>query len=452
MRRFFRFGFLAVLACGSTATATIAVTIGGENDTITRNPAVDTFIVEAVDRAGNRQSLMDAAAKWVSGETLDITDLSQTTVASIQLTGSDSNGNAIVWGAVPFAELGAFDGLTIPLFVQRKGDTARMPETIDAGTAPLLAATTRSVYAAGSDTNLLGYDMLFLGPLPACATPTTTKSFALVISPTANTDGEQAMAWRIGDDAASVYGIGECAGDYGGSNISLGDGGIAWSDFAGGRTVMDNSGTAYIVGPSRTSGALTGVIFKIVPDTEASTLVDAIISSISITPRRGAATAWSNGNGLFVYGGSSAGSDVGQVVSSDGGIRSIAAPTDAGADTREGLAAIAIDDNRMLVAGDDQTPIIVDLSCSQCALKTFGQSTGVKLTSPSLFPLPNGAFLLVGDDSTGTTRLFRLSDTDAGAQEKMLKTHRNRARAIQFETGQIVIIGGGSATPESYVD
>jgi len=209
---------------------------------------------------------------------------------------------------------------------------------------------------------------------------------------------------------------------------------------------------AYIVGPSRTT-APSGIIFKIAPDTEASTAVDAIVSTISVVPRRGAATAWSPGHGLFVYGGSSAAPNVvGEIINTTSGTTEIMNPTDAAADAREGLAAIAIDNDKMLVAGDGQQPIVIDLVCTSCSPRPWGVATNVALTSPSLFSLGANAFLLVGDDSTGTTRVFRLSDSDAGAQEKALKIPRNGARAIQFETGQIVIIGGGSATPESYVD
>lgn len=457
MRRSFRLGFLALFACSSSAATTIAVTLGEETDTITRAPAVTAFDIHAVDRAGNTQELADGS--WQSDATIQLADLSQSATASIQLTATQADGSTVVWGAVPFATLGALDGFTIPLFIQRKGDIARMPGTTEAGAAPFLATTSRAVYIAGDGTNIAGYDMLFLQAFDPCPVTAATKSFALVISPTANTDGEQAMAWRISDDGASVFGLAQCTGDYG-KNVHPEDGGAAFSDFAGGRTVMNGAGpfsTAYVVGPSRTN-APSGYVFKIAPDSEASTAVDAIISTISITPRRGAATAWSPGHGLFIYGGSSAAPNVvGEIVteSKDGtnGTIDIMNPTDAATDTREGLAAIAIDNDKMLVAGDDQQPIVIDLACPGCAPKPFGQATGAKLTSPSLFALGSGAFLLVGDDSTtGTTRVFRLSDSDAGPQEKILKNARKGARAIQFETGQIVFIGGGSATPESYVD
>jgi len=448
--RLFRFGFFGLLACGSSAATTLAVTLGGESDTITRAPAVSSFVVQAVDRQGQAESLADGG--WKSGSTIDLADLSQTAVASIQLTASESSGSAVVWGAVPFATLGAFNGLTIPLFIQRKGDTARMPGSSEDAAAPLLAASPRAIYVANDDRPLTAYDMLLLDAIGGTCPAAPAKSFALVVSPKPNTDGNSVMAWRISDDDASVMGLSlQCTVGYEKFvNLDGGQSGsIAWGDFAGGQTVMGDDGSAYIVGPSRASSA-SGTIFKIAPDPDASTLVNALITSIALTPRKGAATAWAPNRGVFIYGGSAASSSVGEVVSASGAVTEISTTLDGGVDTREGLAAIAFDSNKMLLAGDDQQPTLIDLSCPGCATQNWGVATGVKLVSPALFALGNGAFLLIGDDTSGATHLFRLSDS--ASPEKPLKIARHGARAIKFETGQVVIIGGGNATPESYVD
>ena len=446
MTRSFRIGFLAVFAAAcSSQSGSFAVTLGGESDTITRTPAVATYVIEQVDRAGNRQTLKNAT--WTSGASLDLGDLSQSVVASIQLTGSDGSGNAIVWGAVPFAALGAFDGLTIPLFVQRKGEFARMPgTTLDGRDAPLLATSSRGVYiAGGGNLALAAYDMLSLDGFSSTCPAAPAKSFALAISSAANTDGESAMAWRIDDAGVDVVGLAQCT-EYG-SLVKL-DGTSSWSDFAGGRTVTGDDGSAYIVGPSRTS-APSGTILKITPDANASTLVDAIITSIQPPTRTGAATAWAPGYGVFIYGGVSSATKGGEYVNSTGGVSEIDVPPD----PRQGLAAISFDGKTtMLVAGDDQQSLLVDLSCGGCAPKTWGVATNVKLTSPALFALGKNTktFLLVGDDPSGVTRAFRMTET--ASDPKPLKISRTGARGVQVETGQIVIVGGGSSTPESYAD
>jgi hypothetical protein len=420
----------------------VVVTLGGETDTITRTPAVATYVIEAVDRQGQRPSLKEGP--WVSGSTIDVGDVSQSTVASIQLTASDAT-DAIVWGAVPFAALGAFDGLTIPLFVQRKGENARMPgTTLDARTAPLLAASGRGVYIAGGGDPLAAYDMLTLDHFAATCPAKPAKSFALVISSKANSDGESAMAWRIDDSGASVFGLAQCT-DY--SSVQVLDENkkeLAWSDFAGGATVMGDDGSAYIVGPSRTT-APSGTILKIAPDSTASTSLDAIITVVAVASRAGAATAWAPKRGLFIYGGSA--TEVGAEIITD-----VSQPLPQASDATQGLAAIAFDTNTMLVAGAKDVSHKVDLTCTKdCVPANWGKALPTALSSPSLFALGNSRFLIIGDDSsTGATRVFRLTETLT--DEVFLKIPRTGARGIQVETGQVVIVGGGSATPESYAD
>src|SRR5262249_44692736 len=152
--------------------------------------------------------------------------LSQTLVASIQLTGFDASKDPVVWGATPFAALGVFNGATVPLFVQRKREWARMPGAIaDTRSAPFLARTSRGVYYAGGSSggsNLLaitGYDLLALDNFGISCPGAATKSFALVILPQANLDGEIALAWRVDDAAVNVVGLGDCT-DY--SDVAAG--------------------------------------------------------------------------------------------------------------------------------------------------------------------------------------------------------------------------------------
>jgi len=66
--------------------------------------------------------------------------------------------------------------------------------------------------------------------------------------------------------------------------------------------------------------------------------------------------------------------------------------------------------------------------------------------------LGNDAFLIVGDDPTGTTRAFRLTESEATPEEIFFKIPRQGARAVQTDTGEVIILGGGSDVPESYFD
>src|SRR5512143_1682358 len=113
--RLLRFAVLgpvfAAMACGSES-ATISVTTGGESDALTRDPAVTSFVIDAVDRSGGVTQLVQSPYPTTSA--IDLGNPSQSAVVSLQLTGKDATNDAVVWGAVPYAELGAFNGATVP--------------------------------------------------------------------------------------------------------------------------------------------------------------------------------------------------------------------------------------------------------------------------------------------------------------------------------------------------
>ena len=437
MSGLFRFGISAVFVACSSPSGSIAVTLGGETDTVSRSPAVDSYIVEAVDRSGNRQTLTQA--KWSSGGSVDLGQLSQSVVASIQLTGSDANANAIVWGAVPFATLGVFDGLTIPLFVQRKGEFARMPGTIaDARNKPLLQRTARGVYYAGGS---LGgpipptgaYDLLLLQDFGSTlAANRVATSFAIIQLSQTNQEGDSALALLIDSAGVDEFGL---ATDEIYSPGSLPEG-KSWADLAGGQTIVSpDDGTVYIIGSSKPD-AVSSLVLQFPQSGTGSTLEG--------VRRQGAAVAWAPKRGVFVYGGSA--TEVGAEI-----ITSSSQPLPQKSDATQGLAAVAFDSSTMLIAGTADTPHKIDLACTQsCAPIAWGKPLPQPLTSPSLFAIGKETFLIVGDDPSGATVAYRLSETST--DEKDLKIPRTGARAIQVETGQVVIIGGGNATPESYVD
>ena len=92
----------------------------------------------------------------------------------------------------------------------------------------------------------------------------------------------------------------------------------------------------------------------------------------------------------------------------------------------------------------------VDLGCtSACAPQPWGQPSPVAITPTALFNAATGVFVAVGDDGQGSTHVLRMDATST--TEVPLKIARNGARAAQTQTGAIVILGGGSATPESCV-
>jgi len=434
-----RFALALLFAC-SSPSATIQVTYGGEPT----DPDVSTATLAAVDQTGNSTTLGGPAA--ASG-TLDLGDSSSTLVASLQLTGNDASGNAVVFGTTPFVELGALDGATLPLFVQRKGELARMPgETTDDRSAPLLAVTGRGIYYAGGSLSgasgpldVGGYDLLGLEAFgTTCEVNLNATSFALIQLTQENENGDLGYAALVDDAGYLAVGLPSCGGGADTPTKELPTGLLSWADVSRAPTVMGDDGAAYIVGPSKTD-APSSSILVVSPKAES-------VSVISTTSRQGAASAWAPGRGIFLYGGGGGAT----LITAAGAATDSPYPVE----PAQGLAAVAFDATKtMLVAGGAAAPVTIDLSCGAgCAPTPFGQAPAVALQSPSLFALGHGAFLLVGDDSSGSTHVFRLDGGPESPPEIPLKIPRQGARAVQTPTGAIVIVGGGSATPESYVE
>ena len=423
------------------------VTLGGESDTLTRDPAVATLELDVVDRSGN---VTPIGGGPIGQTNIDLGDVQQSLVGSLQLTGKDASGNAVVFGATPVVEVGLLDGANIPLFVQRKGDFARMPGTIaDDRAAPLLAASPRAIYYAGgtvasatSPPGLGGYDLLLLQDFgDPCPVTVDAQSFALVQLAQQNGLGDYAVGALLDDAGITEVGLPSCQASV--QSNTLADGGPApWAGVAGGKTVMGDDGTAYVVGPSELdAGAPTNAILTLPPSGDGGVLS-------SSAPRAGAATTWAPGRGVFLYGGGGADASAAEVVASTG----TASPICATPDPATGLAAIALDAKTLLLAGDGNQARAIDVSNSTNCAQPWGSTDNLPppLTAATLFDLHDGAFLLVGDDSTGATLAFRIDATSN--TPKPLEIARHGARAVQTQTGAVIVLGGGSATPESYVD
>lgn len=450
-----RYFCVVALACSSPA-ATITVTTGGESGALTDAPAVTSVMFTAVDETGASVTLAQSTLPMTTD--INLGDPSQEEVVSIQLTGTSATG-PVVFGATPFAELGALSGTSIPLFVQRKGELARMPGAFpDARATPLLATTNRAIYVvggtiSGSQTTppIGAYDLLLLDQIPdTWAPPQSATSFALVELTEEDADGDLALGVFIDAQSASVIGLAtqilECSDDPTVSPTACTKTGtVTWSTVAGGATVMGPDGTAYVVGASKTDTPSGSIVM--LPPTIFST---GSLATATFSPRQGAAVAWAPSGGVFIYGGSSNPETSGVEI-----ISATLTPIFNGyqPDGAMGLAAVAFDANDMLIAGDAAQPRIINLLCdANCMPAPWGSALPYALSSPSLFAIGTATFVIVGDDSTGMTHMFEL--TASATTEIPLKIQRQGARATQTLTGAIVIVGGGCATcatPESFV-
>lgn len=431
-----------VLAC-SSSDVTLALSVGGEADALKRAPAVATLTVDVVDGSNNRTTLGTATLPQTD---VDLADAPRASLFKVEVTGRDADKKPVVFGRTVTLQLGAAEGGSLPVFVQRVGEWARLPGTLaDARANPLLAPTSRTILVAGGGEGtsaaqvLTGYDIASLSGLGAYGvnlTPrsmaiATTKGAALLVGEDAN-QKTTAIAYDLA--AANVYALGAPAGG-------------SFDEVAGGPTVVGDDGESYVVGPARATGAPTLRVLKLAADASGNVVASFVSFA---TARVGAAAVWVKNRGLLVFGGSD--SDKGAEILLKG--TTLGTPIDIAKDTVVGAAAVALDEKRvLLVGGRDGAQAapsrIVDPSCvAKCAPVPWGVALPFEPVTAQVFAIGTDAVLLVGDDATGATRTARLDATSA--IELPTRIARRGARAALAATGNVVLVGGGSTTLESY--
>ncbi|HEY6460544.1 MAG TPA: hypothetical protein VIY73_10355, partial [Polyangiaceae bacterium] len=158
MRRLFFLVFPAflpgLLSCNQQASGTVQIITGEETDTFTQSPVPATIEVLAVDSSGNQTTL---ASQAYPTDTLDLGTQDQSAVATLEVEAFDANGNELIYGASVPVQYGALDGETLPIFVQRVGQNARLPDPpTDARQSPVLGVLSGRflVVAGGADPTL----------------------------------------------------------------------------------------------------------------------------------------------------------------------------------------------------------------------------------------------------------------------------------------------------------
>jgi len=421
------------MASCSSSQGRLTLVTGAETDVFSRSPAATSLVVDVVDTSGNRTNLV--TAKLPTTE-VDLGELPRTNVASVQVTGKDDVGTALVYGASVGLQFAILEGVTLPVFVQRKGEWARYPSALpDGRSAPLLVPTARAlIVSGGSDaafaSQVTGYDVASYAALTTLTVTRSARSMAIA----------NASALLIDDTGAS--GLDLSAGTS--FDVAAPTGG-SYVEVAGGPTVYGEDGEAYVVGAGRTDGAATARVLKL----DSAGKVTFLTMGAA---RRGAAVVWAKGRGLLVLGGNDTAPGADLLPKGATGSVTLPFPPDA---TR-GASATMLNDTTVLVAGgtdaasSPQATRTFDLTCAaSCVTASWKSTLTQALTPTQLFTTSPTTALLVGDDAAGATHTFRL-DTEA-ATEVPTKIARNRARASRVATGSIVLVGGGSPILESYV-
>lgn len=436
LRRAPLLGVAALAACGQTPSATIQLTTGGETDTFTRAPAPTKLSVDAVDSQGNVTNLATAS---LPTDTIDLGTHNETDTVTLEVTGTDDNGNRLVFGASVPLQYGALDGLTLPLFVQRTGELARLPGALaDARPAPVLSQLQGQYLfvGGGSDASLAKttqiYDFSQFQPLTSPPSlPRVPLSLAFI--------GPVAMAFDA--SGGSYFDFSQNTSQ----DIPALAGG-QFADVAGGQTIVADDGTTYIVGATRTTQPPTDKVLVIDPsDTSNSNYPVGNLSWAQLTaPRLGASATWVTGRGLVVAGGSATAK----------GVELLAEKTPTGSalpypsDPSVGSGAIALDQQHVLLAGG-LTPDMkdagvreIDLGCtSSCAAMTWS-ALPVAVGAAQVFSIDPANAFMVGSEPSGTSHAYRLTST--AATEVPFKVPRQNARAIVSPVGSIVVVGGAT--------
>jgi hypothetical protein len=445
----------AALSCNSVPSGTIQLVTGGETDTFTQSPVPTKIKVVANDGSQTPPTL--ATASYPT-DSIDLGNVDQNAVAAIAVYGLDGSGKTLIYGESVVLQYGALDGATLPIFVQRVGQNARLPSPLgDSRQAPTLG--------------ILSDRFLIVGGGADSSIGTTTNvydfaQFATLASPPSLPHIPTSMP-IVGTMAIVIDTAGAASYDFSQTQpgatelVAPTNAAFSFADVAGGQTIYDttdSSSTIYVVGATRTTGSPTAAVLQIQPN-DASNPAYPFGNMTWLTlssARLGASAAWHSARGLVVAGGSPTAAGVEIIAPQGTGGSPLPFPSDASS----GAAMTQLDGTHLLVAGgvlpdgSDAGVRALDLGCAQgCGsapgTQTWGSPLATPLTNAFVADYDPARALLVGSEPrSGLTHVFLL--TTAAATEIPTKVAHTNARAISSPVGTVLIVGGATEI-ESFV-
>jgi hypothetical protein len=469
-------GFLAyplLLSCNSAANGTIQIITGEETDTFTQIPVPTTLLVQAEDPTTSDKTTL--ASVPYPTDTIDLGNQDQDAVASLLVSAMvGTNGPELVYGASIPLQYGALDGETLPIFVQRVGQNARLPNPpADTRQAPTLAVLSDRflIIGGGSEASTSFttqvYDFAQFSLLdPPPVLPVVPASMPLVGTVALLLDSlGNASYYDFSQDVAQPV------------TAPVDATGFTFADVAGGETIYDGTdGTGYVfvVGATRTTGfSPTKAVLMINPnDTSNAAYPTGALTWLSLSaPRLGASAAWVGGEGLVVAGGSPTANGVEVLAITASQTPGVGTALDFPPDPSSGSGMTALGQQFVLLAagltpsGADAGVREIDLACVQatsvpCAPTPWGPNGGAlpaladgtnAITSASAFTFDAADAFVVGSEpmsspTPGLTHTFTL--TSAGAVEVPTKVPHTNAAAIVSPMLSSVLVFGGSTGGE----
>ncbi|MCC6527508.1 MAG: hypothetical protein IT373_32980 [Polyangiaceae bacterium] len=418
---------VACAACSDTKDLSLDVTVGYETDAFARDPAVARVDIGVTDPEGD----VALAASAAPGGTFDLGDVPSDHLLSFTVAGFDGAGVARVGGRAPGVVVGALDGDTLPLFVQRLGEWARPPGGLGrphvGGVATVLGE--RLLLLTGGDAGAAApgaaeyYDLLTL----------TTTSATLPRAPKSLVLAEGGSVALLVDDGGATW-IDFSAGST--SEAPLPAGLATFADVAGGRVVEGPAGVRYVVGGTRPAAASDAVLIV---------AGDGSLTTARIhAPRAGAAACWLDQVGLVV----AAGSDVavGLEVLPSGAVTTSQRPFPPDPTVGAALVARGVGHQLLLLGGTGGATSAtrsLDADCtSACAATDLGASPPGPMSDTQAFALGGDRLFVVGAGPDGATSSYTLDLASAEVVEVALREPRRGASVTTTPLGSLALVGG----------
>jgi hypothetical protein len=434
----------SLFACSSSESGTIQLVTGQETDTFTQAPAPVTLEVSSIDSSGTSTLLKSGSA---SASTIDLGSVDPSTDGIIQVSGFDAANEKVLGGQSVVIAFGGLDGATLPLFVQRTGEMARLPNPpTDARPSPVtgVIAGRYVVVTGGADPTLAAttmiYDLANLAPVsPAVTLPLTPTSMAFV----AESSSGDPLGWFIDNSDVEQFDF-----ETGVSDAVTLPTGFSVTDISGGATVSAPDGSQYIVGATRAmaSGGPTKAVLALDPAGNPSWLTLA-------AARVGAAATWVPSVGLVVTGGNAGASGAEVITVSSASTGSLYAFP---ADPSMGSGAAALDGSNVLIAGgllggSSAGVRVIDLSCTAQCTPTRWQPLGATLEQAQVFAVDANSAVVVGSEpptsaAPGLTHVYRV--TSSATTEVPTKVAHTNAAALASPigvVGSVLVVGGAPA-------
>lgn len=476
-------GLTWLLACAACShdSGTIVLVTDDEAGTFTQDPLPTTLQINEITFAldGGSASISTLVDATLPAGSIDLGNRSESTDAVLAVSGITATGRTVVSGASVLLDFGTLNGMTVPIFVQRKGQFARLPGQLsDMRTSPLLAVFNANtlLIAGGDEPQSAAATQLYdFGQLAEYSAPPTLPQAVQSIA------FQGTVSWLISEDAGTYYDFSDAYS----LPFSLPSGGGSFADIAGGATIVDPAtANEYIVGATRTSGKPSQYVLEIQPtDTSNTAWPYGNPTWIALaTPRLGAAALWIESRGeLWIIGGNtSADAGVGIEVIPGGSTPATNTTTQSQypIDFTSGAGAVVLDAGAVLLvggvipasdggatdasdagnasaltagvdAGSASSPVATGLrvfnpNCpSSCAFAPWGPSLPIVLVDAQAFTADGTTVLIIGNDSSGATHAY--SATSSGVTELSTRVPHTNARAITSPTGTVVLFGGSSS-------